>query len=109
MKHKTVLFILLILFGGQLAAQPLCIPTVQELKPAQGTVEVNQFTSVTYDNASLQNVAEYLSKAWGTTAPLLLPRGGGKKVSPRGDLEGVGIEKRSCVTPWYMRCHIIYN
>ena len=72
-------------------AQPLCIPGVQEQKPAQGTVEVEKFTSVTYDNVSLQSVADYLSKGWETPAPLYLPRGGGKKVSPRGDLEGVTI------------------
>ena len=79
-----------LLFTFSLFAQPFCIPTVQEAKQTQGTVEASQFKSVTYDNASLQFVAEYLGKAWGVqaTAPLYLPRGGGKKVSPRGDLEG---------------------
>ena len=72
-------------------AQPLCIPGVQEQQPSQGTVEVSQFTAVTYDNASLQSVANYLSKAWETSAPVLLPQGGGKKVSLRGDPEGASI------------------
>ena len=89
MRYKTILLALLL--SGHIAAQPLCIPTVQEQKPAQGTVQPDQFNLVTYDNASLESVADYLSKAWGTTAPLLLPRGGGNKVSPREDLEGATI------------------
>ena len=66
MRHKIILLALLL--SGHIAAQPLCIPTVQEQKPAQGTIQIDQFNLVTYDNASLQNVAEYLSKAW--EAPL---------------------------------------
>ncbi|MBQ7461884.1 MAG: family 20 glycosylhydrolase [Bacteroidaceae bacterium] len=48
-------------------AQPLCIPGVQEMKSAQGTVEVSKFATVTYDNPSLQSVADYLNKAWENT------------------------------------------
>ncbi|MBR4517331.1 MAG: family 20 glycosylhydrolase, partial [Bacteroidaceae bacterium] len=33
-------------------------------KLSQGSVDVNQFKSVTYDDASLQSAAEYLGKAW---------------------------------------------
>lgn len=61
---RYFLFSLLQLFTFSLFAQPLCIPDFQEMKPSQGTVEVIRFTSVTYDNASLQNVAEYLGKVW---------------------------------------------
>ena len=59
-----------------LLAQPLCIPGFQEMKPSQGTVEVAKFTSVTYDNASLQNAAEYLGKAWGVAPLQTSPRSG---------------------------------
>ncbi|MBR6032378.1 MAG: family 20 glycosylhydrolase [Bacteroidaceae bacterium] len=66
MNRKTILSALLfVLCFGRVAAQPLCIPDVQEIKPAQGTVEAAKFTTVAFDNASLQNVAEYLGKAWG--------------------------------------------
>ena len=158
MNRKTLLpALLFVLCIGRVAAQPLCIPDFQEMKPAEGTVKVSNFTSITYDNASLQNVAEYLGKAWeaplqtsprggrlsnaiaisllsqkeakkaklgeegyrltispkgiiiqattakgalwGTqtllqmkkTAPHYLPQGGGKEVSPRGDLEGAAL------------------
>lgn len=82
MKHKTILyalaFVQLAIFNGQWSkaqAQPLCIPTVQEQKPAQGTVEVEKFATVTYDDASLKSVADYLSKTW--ESPLQIsPRGG---------------------------------
>lgn len=68
MKRKTFLFSLLfVLFTGQVAAQPLCIPGVQEMKSAQGTVEVSKFATVTYDNPSLASVADYLNKAWENT------------------------------------------
>ena len=65
MKRKTFLSAMLfVLCLGRIAAQPFCIPTVQEAKQMQGTVETSQFKSVVYDNTSLQNVAEYLGKAW---------------------------------------------
>ena len=65
MNKKTILSALLfVLFAGQVVAQPLCIPDVQDMKPAEGTVPVSDFTSVGYGDASLQNVAEYLGKAW---------------------------------------------
>ena len=62
--EKLLLPLTLVLFTGHMFGQPLCIPDFQEMKPAQGTVEIAKFTSVTYDNASLQNVAEYLGKVW---------------------------------------------
>ena len=69
MDHKIILSALLFVLGmGQATAQPLCIPSVQEQTPAQGTVEVSKFTSVTYNDASLQFVAEYLGKAWDAPA-----------------------------------------
>jgi len=72
---RNLLFSLFHLFAFSLFAQPLCIPDFQEMKPANGTVKVANFTSVAYDDASLQNVAEYLSKTW--EAPLQTsPRGG---------------------------------
>ena len=76
MNYKTHLIVLLLVFGvGQAMAQPLCIPTAQEVKQTKGTIEVSSITSVTYNDASLQFVAEYLSKAW--EAPLQTsPRGG---------------------------------
>ena len=99
MNHKTILSALLFVIGmGQATAQPLCIPSVQEQTPAQGTVEVSKFTSVTYNDASLQFVAEYLGKAWnaptsqqkkGTASSIflsLLPQKEAKKLP----LKGVG-------------------
>ena len=44
MKYKLILIALL--FSGHMAAQPLCIPTVQEVKPAQGSASYWQ-TGVT--------------------------------------------------------------
>ena len=75
MNIKTKLFSLLFFLGiGQVVAQPLCIPTVQETKLAEGTVEVSSITNVAYNNASLQFVAEYLGKAW--NAPTSLQKKG---------------------------------
>ena len=75
MNIKTKLFSLLFFLGiGQVVAQPLCIPTVQETKLAEGTVEVSSITNVTYNDASLQFVAEYLGKAW--NAPTSLQKKG---------------------------------
>ena len=72
MNRKTILsalmFVQFSMFNFQCSmaqAQPLCIPDFQEMKPTEGTVKVSNFTSITYDNALLQNVAEYLGKAWG--------------------------------------------
>ena len=65
MNYKMIL--LALLFSGHLAAQQLCIPTVQEQKTTQGTVEVEKFATITYDDASLQSVADYLSKGWENT------------------------------------------
>ncbi|MBO4551073.1 MAG: hypothetical protein J5733_10115, partial [Bacteroidaceae bacterium] len=74
MKRKTILFALVFvqcsMFNVQCSmaqAQPLCIPGVQEMKSAQGTVEVSKFVTVTYDNPSLASVADYLNKAWENT------------------------------------------
>ena len=74
MNYKTFLCMLLFvqwsMVNGQwLKAQPLCIPGVQEMKTTQGTVEVEKFATVTYDNPSLQSVADYLNKAWENTNP----------------------------------------
>ena len=72
MNNKTFLCMLLFvqwsMVNGQwLKAQPLCIPGVQEMKTVQGTVEVEKFATITYDNPSLQSVADYLNKAWENT------------------------------------------
>ncbi|MCR5850689.1 MAG: family 20 glycosylhydrolase [Bacteroidaceae bacterium] len=64
---KLLLSLTLVLFAGHLFAQPLCIPSVQEQKPAQGTVEVEQFSAITFDNPQLKSVADYLSIAWENT------------------------------------------
>ena len=84
MRAKTILSSLFLYFAGfsmfngqcsMALAQPLCIPTVQEVIQTEGTVQVSSIANVTYDDASLQFVADYLSKAWG--APLQTsPRGG---------------------------------
>ena len=81
MNRKTFLFALLfflwsMVYGQWLMAQPLCIPGVQEMKPAQGTVEVEKFATVIYDNPSLQSVADYLNKAWENTNSTSLQKKG---------------------------------
>ncbi len=99
MNIKTKLFSLLFFLGiGQAVAQPLCIPTAQEVKQTEGTIEVSSITNVTYNDASLQFVAEYLGKAWNAPASLqkkgtsssiflsLLPQKEAKKLP----LKGVG-------------------
>ena len=71
MNIKTKLFSLLFVLGiGGAVAQPLCIPTAQEVKQTEGTIEVSSITNVTYNDASLQFVAEYLGKAWNAPASL---------------------------------------
>ena len=79
LKTSLILFFILSFFHSfifsPLSAQPLCIPTVQEMKPAQGTVEVEKFATVIYDNPELKSVADYMNKAW--EAPL--------QTSPRGE------------------------
>ena len=72
MNYKTFLCVLLFVLwsvvnGQWLKAQPLCIPGVQEMKTEQGTVEVEKFATITYDDPSLQSVADYLNKAWENT------------------------------------------
>ena len=75
MKYKLIL--LALLFSGHLAAQPLCIPTIQEAKPALGSAPLSQFSLVAYDNASLQPVADYLSQTWAeSTLPSSLQKKG---------------------------------
>lgn len=69
MKYKLILIALL--FSCHMAAQPLCIPTVQEVKPAQGSASFSQFSLIAYDNASLQPVADYLSQTWAASRCLL--------------------------------------
>ena len=64
---RHFIFSLFLISSFCLLAQPLCIPTVQEMKPAQGTVEVERFAKVTYDNPELKSVADYLNKAWENT------------------------------------------
>ncbi len=71
MNIKTKLFSLLFVLGiGGAVAQPLCIPTAQEVKQTEGTIEVSSITNITYNDASLQFVAEYLGKAWNAPASL---------------------------------------
>ena len=67
MKH-LLLSLLFVLSFGHISAQPLCIPTAQEVKQTGGTVEVSSITCVTYNDASLQTAADYLGKAWGIEA-----------------------------------------
>ena len=75
MKYKLILIALL--FSCHMAAQPLCIPTVQEAKPAQGSASFSQFSLIAYDNASLQPVADYLSQTWAaSTLPSSLQKKG---------------------------------
>jgi len=88
---RTIILSALLLTLSALRAQPLCIPSVQEMKQAKGTVEASDFTTITYNDASLQFVAVYLSKAWEAPAPIFLPQRGGKMVSPREDLKGATI------------------
>ena len=57
MKTRTILFLLFVLFWGRSVAQPLCIPTAQEVKQTEGTVDVSSIANVTYNDASLQFVA----------------------------------------------------
>ena len=81
MKLKTTLFALIIFQWSivncqWINAQPLCIPTVQEIKPAQGTVEVEKFATVTYDNPELKSVADYLNTAWENTNSTSLQKKG---------------------------------
>ena len=80
MNYKTFLFTLFLYFAGfsmfngqcsMALAQPLCIPDFQDMKATEGTVKSADFTSIAYDDTSLQTVADYLGKAWGTAqAPL---------------------------------------
>ena len=94
MNIKTKLFSLLFVLGiGQAVAQPLCIPTAQEVKQTEGTIEVSSITNVTYNDASLQFVAEYLGKAW--NAPASLQKKGTSSsiflsIKPDKKLEGEG-------------------
>lgn len=75
MKYKLILIALL--FSCHMAAQPLCIPTVQEVKPTQGSASFSQFSLIAYDNASLQPVADYLSQTWAaSTLPSSLQKKG---------------------------------
>ena len=83
MKRKTILFALVFvqcsMFNVQCSmaqAQPLCIPGVQEMKPAQGNVEVSKFATITYDNPSLASVADYLNKVWENTNSTSLQKKG---------------------------------
>ena len=64
---RYFLFSSFLIFTFSIFAQPLCIPSVQEQKPAQGTVEVEQFSAITFDNPQLKSVADYLSIAWENT------------------------------------------
>ena len=57
MKTRTILFLLFVLFWGRSVAQPLCIPTAQDVKQTEGTIEVSSIANVTYNDASLQFVA----------------------------------------------------
>lgn len=74
---RYLLFSLFLVFSLWLFAQPLCIPGVQEQKTVPGTVEVEKFASVTYDNPSLASVADYLNKAWENTNSTSLKKKGG--------------------------------
>lgn len=64
---RFFLFSLLQVFTFSLFAQPLCIPGAQEVKQTEGTVEVSSIANVTYNDASLKFVADYLNKAWENT------------------------------------------
>ena len=73
---KIFLSLTFVLFCGHIFAQPLCIPGVQERKSVPGTVEVEKFATVTYDNPSLEFVADYLNKAWENTNSTSLQKKG---------------------------------
>ena len=80
LKSSFLLFFILSFFHSfifsTLMAQPLCIPGVQEQKTAQGTVEVEKFATITYDDPSLQSIADYLNKAWENTNSTSLQKKG---------------------------------
>ena len=111
MNNKTILsalmFVQCSMFNVQCSiaqAQPLCIPSAQEVKLSEGTIEVSSITNVTYDDASLQFVAEYLGKAWnapasqqkkGTDSSIflsLLPQKEAKKLALKGGGGSLGEE-----------------
>ena len=73
---RFLLFFHSFILSFTLFAQPLCIPTAQEVKQTEGTVEVKKFATVTYDNASLQFVADYLNTAWENTNSTSLQKKG---------------------------------
>ena len=76
---RYFLFSSFLVFSFCLLAQAklLCIPSVQEQKPAQGTVEVEKFATITFDNPQLESVADYLNKAWENTNSTSLQKKGG--------------------------------
>ena len=73
---RFLLFFHSFILSITLFAQPLCIPTAQEVIQTEGSVEVEKFATVTYDNASLQFVADYLNKAWENTNSTSLQKKG---------------------------------
>jgi len=50
-----------------MSAQPLCVPSVQQIRESSGSVDATSFSSVGYDHASLQTAADYLNRAWSNT------------------------------------------
>ena len=73
---RYFLFSILQLFTFSLFAQPLCIPGAQEVKQTEGTIEVSSIANVTYNDASLEFVADYLNKAWENTNSTSLQKKG---------------------------------
>ena len=74
---RYFLFSLFLIFSFCLLAQPLCIPSVQEQKPAQGTVDVEKFATITFNNPQLKSVADYLNIAWENTNSTSSQKNGG--------------------------------
>ena len=73
---RYFLFFHFFIFSFFLFAQPLCIPGAQEVKQTEGTIEVSSIANVTYNDASLEFVADYLNKAWESTNSTSLQKKG---------------------------------
>lgn len=67
MKLRTLLCFVCVLALGRMSAQPLCVPSVQQIRESSGCVDASSFSSVGYDHASLQTAADYLNRAWSNT------------------------------------------
>ncbi|MBQ9525729.1 MAG: family 20 glycosylhydrolase [Bacteroidaceae bacterium] len=55
--------------------KPFVVPAIEEWKPAKGELQWNQLTSISYNDATLQDEAEYLSGFTGNI-PSIMGKGG---------------------------------